>query len=153
MQYVSVRLGDHDYGLPIYAIREITRPLMITPVQGASRSVCGLINLRGQIITVIDLALQLRRDEAVGGSGSSRFVVVKSNSELSTLATEAGLMSGPDPAALYVDEVNDILDVDADQIDEAPEQSDAQIGRMVDGVVQLSDRLVTLLSVPPLLDS
>src|SRR5512146_1278568 len=55
LQIVGFRVGQETYGMPIGAVQEILRPLPVTPVPGAPAHVEGVINLRGRIISVIDL--------------------------------------------------------------------------------------------------
>ncbi|MFQ5328940.1 MAG: chemotaxis protein CheW, partial [Thermodesulfobacteriota bacterium] len=55
MQYATFYVDDSMYGIPILTVREISRFFTITPVQGADERVEGLLNLRGQIVTVLNL--------------------------------------------------------------------------------------------------
>jgi purine-binding chemotaxis protein CheW len=54
-----VRVGEHHFGLPVAAVREIIPARSFTPLPGTADYVCGMINLRGRIVTVLDLAARL----------------------------------------------------------------------------------------------
>ena len=59
IQFCTFFLGDELYGLDVMTVQEIVRPQMMTPVPLAHSAVRGLINLRGQIVTALDLRRRL----------------------------------------------------------------------------------------------
>lgn len=132
-QYVTFRQQGLLMGVEITGMREVNRALDITPVPHAPAYVRGLVNLRGQILTVLDLGLRL-------GLEPGRV----------TPATHNLVLKGED-VGLMVDELADVL--------EAPEQSweetPANLGRLdakfIAGVVRLPDELLLVLSLESLL--
>lgn len=66
--FVLLRAGSRFYGLPIGAIREIVKPRPYTVLPGSAACVRGMINVRGRIITVVDLAAALTGDLAPVGA-------------------------------------------------------------------------------------
>src|SRR3546814_1553136 len=62
-RWVCFGLGTKEYGLPILQVHEVMRPLPIEAVPGAPAIVLGVINLRGQVVTVIDLRRYLELPE------------------------------------------------------------------------------------------
>jgi purine-binding chemotaxis protein CheW len=78
--------GQH-YGVPIEALREILPPRPFTPLPGSAACVCGLINLRGRIITTLDLGVRLGL-EACASHGDHRIVVLDHGPTLVGLIVE-----------------------------------------------------------------
>ncbi len=76
IQLVAFRIGPETFGLPISAVREIVRVPQITAVPNAPDYIEGVINLRGQIIPVMDLRKRFRAESAES-SKKSRIVVVE----------------------------------------------------------------------------
>lgn len=80
-------VGEHRFGIPIERIREIIPERPYTPLPGAEDFVCGLINLRGRIVTVIDLGARLHLPPAVGAP-EHNIVIVEHRGRLVGLAVE-----------------------------------------------------------------
>jgi purine-binding chemotaxis protein CheW len=95
LQIVNFTLGDVNYGAPVEQVREVRDVQAVTPVPGAPSYVGGVTNLRGQIITVMDLRKRLNIEEMEGGGekiiviemGKTAVgVVVDTVTEVSTIA-------------------------------------------------------------------
>jgi purine-binding chemotaxis protein CheW len=71
MRHVVFRLGTQRYGLLLSAVREVAPPGEMSCVPRAPGTVRGVMNLRGRVVTVIDLAELLERDTAANASGST----------------------------------------------------------------------------------
>ena len=95
VQHVSFHVGDILLGLPIHQVQEINRHLEVTTVPHARSSICGVINLRGDVVSVVDLRKVLGLDPAELTS-RSRNVIIHHEDEL------IGLM---------VDDVADIMSI------------------------------------------
>lgn len=129
-QYVLFRLRAEDYGLPIDAVQSIIRYEAPTPVPRAPEGVDGVINLRGQVIPVIDLGLRLL-GEPLEPQASSRIIVAE---------------SAVGPVGLAVDAASEVASIAAEEIREAPRAAlDAVTSEAFEGVVTRGDRLVILL--------
>jgi len=129
-QYVLFRLGTEEYGLPIEHVQSIIRYEVPTPVPHAPEFVEGVINLRGQVIPVLDLALRLL-GTPLERSAFSRIVVAESDSGLVGLA---------------VDSANEVATLAEDAIMEAPPSAlTAETAEAFEGVANHGDRLVILL--------
>lgn len=129
-QYVLFRLRSEDYGLPIAAVQSIIRYEQPTPVPRAPEGVDGVINLRGQVIPVIDLGLRLL-GEPISPTQTSRIVVAE---------------SGLGPVGLAVDAAYEVASVEVSEIREAPKAAlDAVTSEAFEGVVNRDERLVILL--------
>jgi len=95
VQIVNFTVGDVNYGVPVEQVREVRDVQAVTPVPGAPRYIEGVTNLRGQIITVMDLRKRLNIEETEGGGekiivielGKAAVgVVVDTVTEVSTIA-------------------------------------------------------------------
>jgi chemotaxis signal transduction protein len=114
--HLLVAIGDERYAVPIQEVREVAAVGELTPVPGAPRAVMGVQNLRGQVITVVDLGAVLGTSTPV----ARRALVV--------------VEDGGDPVALAVDTVVDVGAVDAQPGEdvEAPLAGSAVVdGRLV----------------------
>jgi purine-binding chemotaxis protein CheW len=142
MQYATFYIDDTMYGIPILTVREISRFFTITPVQGADERIEGLLNLRGQIVTVLNLGRCLCTTP-VPLSAESRIIILKTEEELSPEAVERDIHTSPDTLALLVDRIGDVVDAEDDTIEPAPPHLSSTY---VTGVIKNGDELLTLLS-------
>jgi purine-binding chemotaxis protein CheW len=137
LNFLIFRLGDDEFGLPIETVDEVAQvPAKITHVPKTPEFLEGVVNLRGDILPVID---QRRRFDMPGLAQPQgrRLVVVRTERHR---------------AGLIVDSVSDVLRIAADAIQPAPNLTE-QTARLVRGVISLekSDRIVLLLDPTELL--
>lgn len=93
-------VGEHRFGVGIDRIREIIPARAYTPLPGSGSHVCGLINLRGRIVTVVDLGARLQLPPASSHPDHS-IVIVEHRGRLAGLAVEeVSRIVDVDPAAL-----------------------------------------------------
>jgi purine-binding chemotaxis protein CheW len=104
----------------------------MTAVPLAPKMVHGLINLRGQIVTAIDLRSRLEMPPLAEGQLPMNVVV----------RTEDGAVS------LLVDEIGDVIEIDGDNFEPPPETLHGVARDLVDGVYKLKERLLLLLNTP-----
>lgn len=130
LQQVLFRLGDELYGLPIGNVQSIIRYEPPTPVPHAPESVEGVINLRGQVIPVVDLRRRLLGTGAVVGP-ATRVIVAESD------AGTVGLM---------VDAVSEVVTIALADVRPAPDAAlSAETADAFTGVVAHEDGLIILL--------
>jgi purine-binding chemotaxis protein CheW len=128
---VCFRVGRETYGVDIFVVREIVKAQEITSVPGASDYVLGIINLRGKIISVVDLAQRLGLGRSNIDRGS-RIVVVDLD----------GFTVG-----LLVDAATEVLKLPPESIEAAPEElKGSGHDDYLEGVGKLKDRLVIILN-------
>lgn len=133
---VCFRIGKETFGVDIFAVREIVKAQEITSVPGTPDYVLGIINLRGKIISVVDLAERLGLGEATV-ERSSRILVVDLD----------GFTVG-----FLVDAATEVMKLSRDSIDPAPEELKQSIhDDYLEGVGKLEDRLVIILNLRYLL--
>jgi purine-binding chemotaxis protein CheW len=149
-RYCTFYLGDARYGIDILTVREINRRAVVTPTYGAADCVRGLMNLRGQIVTVIDPALRL------GGrphefSRATRLVILKTNAELE--ASQArGRATSEDLAGLCVDRISDVIEVSEEQIAPPPPDRQGKGETLISGIAQLEDGVIRILNPTAMLN-
>lgn len=123
---VSFHLASAIYGIDAGSVLEILRPQPITPVPGAAHGVAGLINVRGQILTAVDLRCRLGYPPA----GTAMNVLVR---------------TADGPVSLLVDRIGDVLEIDADQLVPPPDTLPAILRGLVTASYPFPDRLVLVL--------
>ena len=133
-------------------MREILRQPSITPVDRAPLTVRGLIHLRGQILTALDLDQRLGL-KPQASQPSNRCVVFKSTVELARLAVPPAEaeMAGTDLLGIIVDEVGDILSRPETVLPPPPELMSGMDHACVSGVIPRPVGLITLLNIGALL--
>jgi purine-binding chemotaxis protein CheW len=130
-QYATFWLGEALYGIEVERVREVLRQQDITRVPLAPSTVAGLINLRGQVVTTIDLRerLDLRHDDE---DEQPMLVVV--------------LVAG-ESIALLVDRIGGVVDVDDEQFEPPPDTLIGPARDLVRGAYKLESQLLLGLDV------
>ncbi|GAC1572957.1 MAG: chemotaxis protein CheW [Candidatus Elarobacter sp.] len=131
IQVVSFKLGSEEYGVDIAQVQEINRMVAITHVPRAPQFMEGVINLRGQLIPIIDLRTRfgMPREEH---TKNTRIVV-----------TEIGAKR----VGMVVDSVSEVLRLAVDQIEAAPDMITGVDTEYIRGVGKIEDRLIILLDL------
>jgi purine-binding chemotaxis protein CheW len=128
-QFCTFHLGSLYLGIEVLQVQEVIRPQEMTRVPLAPRAVTGLINLRGQIVTAIDLRRRLGLADRPAGTEAMNVVV----------QTDEGAVS------LMVDEIGDVLEVTAEAFEAPPETLPAEARGLSRGVYKLRDGLLLVL--------
>ena len=135
-EFVTIMLGKQLCGIDVLKVQDVLGPQKITPVPLAPPEVSGLLNLRGRIVTAIDLRRRLGLEER-GGDDKGMSVVVEHNGELYSLT---------------VDSVGEVLRFPVDAFERNPATLDAQWRRFSEGVYRLNEGLLVVLNDDGLLD-
>ena len=152
-QYATFYLGDARFGIDILMVREINRHLEITPTEKTPKYVRGLLNLRGQIVTVIDLGVRLGLGAREIGP-ESRCLVLKTSADIA-VHRRAGLLdddTAPDVIGLLIDRVGDMVTVSENELDPAPANISGVEGRFLANVIKLDGGLIVALRAREVLD-
>ena len=128
-QFCTFYLDNHMFGVKVEQVQEVFRYQEMTKVPLAPPVVRGLINLRGQIITAIDLRQRLGMGPLPEGKLPMNVVV----------RTKDGVVS------LLVDEIADVLEVSEDVHERPPETIPDEVRQLVLGVYKLSGKLLLIL--------
>lgn len=128
-QFCTFRLGDLFLGIDVLQVQEVLRTQAMTRVPLAPRAVRGLINLRGQIVTAIDLRERLGLSPLEDGRQAMNVVV----------RTDDGAVS------LLVDDIGDVLEADGGSCEAPPETLRGEARELIPEVYKLPDRLLLIL--------
>lgn len=128
-QLCTFTVAGHYMGVPVGRVQEVIRHQEMTPVPLAPPLVRGLINLRGQIVTALDLRVPLDLPPAPAGALPMNVVV----------------RVGGDLFSLLVDEIGDVLDVTADTFEPPPETLSGAPRELIRGAFKLDGRLLMIL--------
>lgn len=131
-RWVSFEIAGQLYGLAILSVQEVLASGEVEPVPGAPAGVIGVLNLRGCIVTVLDLRQRLGLPPL---AANHALIVVGSGTQL---------------LALAVDRVADVLNIAASGIQPPPRSVHADELLQPVGLVQLRQRLLTLLDADSL---
>ncbi|MHB8764651.1 MAG: chemotaxis protein CheW [Deferrisomatales bacterium] len=134
-QLVTFHVGAEEFGVDILHVREINRMMEITRVPHAPEFVEGVVNLRGQVIPVVDLRKRFGL-AAVAHDKNTRIVVVELTDKV---------------VGFLVDSVSEVLRVPASLIEPPPPIVGSVDSKYIEGVVRLEDRLMILLDLQWLL--
>jgi purine-binding chemotaxis protein CheW len=120
MLYSTFYLGETQMAVPIPSILEIGRSFKFHPVRGAPDVIDGLINLRGKVVTIINLGLAFEEKEVLAGD-ESRIFIFKNNSELSEVAdSDIEIETAPDNIGIHVDRISDVIRVENEELQALP---------------------------------
>jgi purine-binding chemotaxis protein CheW len=131
IQWVTFRLGDELYGINVMQVQEVLRMPDIVPVPGAQNYVIGIINLRGNVVTVIDLrnrfGLPPRDSE-----DSTRIIIIEADDQV------IGIM---------VDSVAEVVELRSSEIEMAPSVGNEESARYIQGVCSRGGVLLILVDL------
>lgn len=134
--YVSFRLTEQWLGIPVVRVQEVLVAQRISPVPLAPLEIAGFLNLRGQIVTAIDLRAKLGLPPRDAGE-SEMNIVVRDGDEL---------------FSLIVDAVGDVVEASADTLDPTPRTLDPIWRSACDGVIRMSMGLLVIMNVDEVLN-
>lgn len=108
-KYLTFKLEVEEYGLEILKVQEIMKMMEITPVPRTPKFVKGVINLRGKVIPVVDIRIKFEMEE-------------KEETEMTcVIVVQVAREGGSIVMGIVVDEVSEVLDIMADEIEPSPE--------------------------------
>jgi purine-binding chemotaxis protein CheW len=130
-QLATFRLDGDLYGVEVEHVQEVLKSQGLTRVPLAPPAVAGLINLRGQVVTAIELRERLGRPPRPEGTDAVVIVV--------RLHGEA--------VSLLVDSIADVVDVEAEDFEAPPDTLDGQARELIRGAYKLDGQLLLALDV------
>ncbi|TCS39940.1 chemotaxis protein CheW [Reinekea marinisedimentorum] len=135
LQWVTFRLENETYGINVMQVREVLRYSEIAPVPGAPSYVIGIINLRGNVVTVVDTR------ERFGLPTSD----ITDNTRIVILETENQVVG------ILVDAVAEVVYLRQSEIEVAPNVGNEENARYIQGVSHKNDELLILIEIKNLL--
>ncbi|OGJ89333.1 MAG: hypothetical protein A2268_08395 [Candidatus Raymondbacteria bacterium RifOxyA12_full_50_37] len=153
-QFATFYLGKDLFGVNILLVREINRNFSVTPVEHAPAYVAGLMNLRGQIVTALDLCVMLGMHKQAAAR-AARVIILKTAQELAQKHADPALVKAApaDFTGLIVGEMGDMVVADSGAIERPPANIGGIQEKYLIGVVKLEDRLVGILDIGTILTS
>jgi len=134
-ELIAFRVGAQEFCINIMTVREIRGWTMATVLPRAPRFVRGVINLRGAVLPIVDLAIRLGLPSAEPTARNVIIVAQVNNQQI----------------GLLVDEVSDILTTNEKDIQAAPDVSSELVRSFVRGLLSLDKRMISLISLDHLL--
>jgi purine-binding chemotaxis protein CheW len=134
-EYLTFRLGDEEYGIDILKVQEIRGYENPTRIAGAPSFIKGVVNLRGVIVPIIDLRIKF----GLGKVEYNSFTVV------------IILNIGKKVVGVVVDQVSDVVALEAKNIQPPPNFSDVVDAAFIQGIGQVDERMLILTDIEKLL--
>ena len=141
-KYLTFHLSGEYYGLEIIKVQEIIKMMEVTRVPRTPEFVRGVINLRGKVIPVIDLRLKFEIEHQEDTDKTCVIVVqVKNNDETITII------------GIIVDEVSEVMDIEADQIEPSPSFGANIDTNFILGMGKVGKKVLSMLDIDQILSS
>jgi len=135
IQWVTFRLADEIYGINVMQVQEVLRVSEIAPVPGAPHYVLGIINLRGNVVTVIDTRIRLGLETAEV-TDSTRIVIIEGARHV---------------VGILVDCVAEVVDLPMSEVESAPNVGSDESSKYIQGVASRDGELLILVDLNKLL--
>ena len=139
-QFLSFTLGDEDYGVNILRVQEIRGWEEVREIPKTPDYIKGVLNLRSTVVPIIDLRIRFGFEK----------VEYKTTTVIIVLSVEKE--DGSHVMGVVVDAVSDVLNIDPDNIKEAPNFGAKVNTKFMNGMVMVDERMVILLNVDKLLE-
>lgn len=135
-RWVTFRLADETYGINVMQVQEVLRMTDVAPVPGAPHYVMGIINLRGNVVTVLDTRKLL--DLATGDiTDTSRIMIIE---------------SGKVTVGLLVDSVAEVVNISSSEIDPPPSVGNDDGSRYIQGIYSSEQQILILIDLDKLIN-
>ncbi|MFP4080164.1 MAG: chemotaxis protein CheW [Ectothiorhodospira sp.] len=134
-QYVTFRLADETYAIGVMQVQEVLRVSEIAPVPGAPHYVLGIINLRGNVVTVIDARRRMGLPDKEPDD-SSRVVIIEVSGQV---------------IGILVDSVAEVIELAAKDVDPAPNVGNDESSKYIQGVASRDGELTIVVDLNKLL--
>jgi purine-binding chemotaxis protein CheW len=135
-KYVVFRLEDEEYGIDILRVKEIKEMLRITRIPKTPSFVRGVINLRGEVIPVVDLKKKFNLQQSKD-TDKSRIVIIAVD-EITV--------------GLVIDTSSEVLEIDKESIEEPPATISGIDHAYINGIGKVNERLIILLDVSKIIN-
>jgi len=136
IEYVTATIGGQLFGLPISRVQDVFAPERLARVPLAAPEIAGMLNLRGRIVTAVDMRLRLGL--APAEVGKARMAI--------------GIESKGESYGLLIDAVGEVIRLPVGGLESNPVNLDARLARVSAGVYRLDGNLLVVLDVDRVLD-
>ena len=135
LQWVTYRLDEETYGINVMQVQEVLRYTEIAPVPGAPDYVLGIINLRGNVVTVIDTRARFGLPPTET-TDNTRIVIIESDEQV---------------VGILVDSVAEVVYLRSSEIDSTPNVGTEESAKFIQGVSNRNGNLLILVDLNKLL--
>ena len=135
-EYVTAVIGEQLFGLPISRVQDVFMPERVTRVPLASREVAGVLNLRGRIVTVVNMRARLGMPKNEDGKPPMA----------------VGVDLRGESYGLLIDQIGEVLKLPDDGREENPVNLDPRMAKLAGGVHRLDGQLMVVLDVDRVLE-
>lgn len=129
-RYICFNLGNQEYGVPLLSIKEVLGLPEVTPIPQCPNYFLGIMNLRGKVISVMDLRTKIG-------------LKIQNNSETSVMILDLGEQL----LGVVVDKVNAVITINMKDITEAPKMEETKATDYIENVYRHNEKLVLLISI------
>lgn len=134
-ELIAFRIGSQEFCVDVMSIREIRGWTAASPLPQSPGFMCGVINLRGTVLPIIDLAARLG------------FEPTEPTSRHAIIVTQVG----DQLVGLLVEGVTDIFTVNEDKVQQTPDVASEAAKRFVRGVIPIDNRMISVIAVDSIL--
>lgn len=131
LQWVTFRLDDETYGINVMQVQEVLRYSEIAPVPGAPSYVLGIINLRGNVVTVIDTRQRFGLP-STEVTDNTRIVIIEADKQV---------------VGILVDSVAEVVYLRESEIETAPNVGNDEAAKFIQGVCNKNGELLILVAL------
>ena len=131
LQWVTFKLDNETYGINVMRVQEVLRYTEIAPVPGAPSYVLGIINLRGNVVTVIDTRQRFGLDSS-DVNDNTRIVIIEADKQV---------------VGILVDSVAEVVYLRQSEIETAPNVGNEESAKFIQGVCNKNNELLILVEL------
>ena len=135
-EFVTAMIGGQLFGLPISRVQDVFMPERVTRVPLSSREIAGVLNLRGRIVTVIDMRARLGLPKTSDGKPPMA----------------VGVDLRGESYGLLIDQIGEVLRLAEDSREENPVNLDPRMAKLAGGVHRLDGHLMVILDIDRVLE-
>ncbi len=135
-KYLTFSLKNEIYGIPISSVKEINAMMNITEVPNTPKYVKGVINLRGKIISIMDLRLRLGMPEQ--DYSERTCIVVVETMTATNIKKKIGVV---------VDNVAEVIDIKSSELEDFEEDLKDDLEAFINGIAKVKDKIIIILDI------
>ena len=136
-EFLTMTVSGQLFGIPVLQVQDVLGEQKVTRVPLAPKEITGSLNLRGRVVTTINLRYKLQMPERTSDM-KTMYIVVEHHGEL---------------YSLIVDSVGEVLHLDNKDFENTPQTLEASLRELATGVYRLKGNLLVILDVPAMLDT
>lgn len=135
-KYMTFTLKNEIYGIPIGTVKEINAMMTITEVPNTPKYIKGVINLRGKIISIMDLRMRLGMEEIEYSERTCIIVVEVQNNE-----------KGKKKIGIVVDHVAEVIEIKNSELEDFEEDLADGLNAFINGIAKVKDKIIIILDI------